>query len=376
MKTKKKIRISIQITLLLACLVLAVCLIGCKSDNYVVNCSATIEQAEDADYIIADMTLSENNTNDVVVVVTLDDYDSVERPVGKESYVAGDSSIDGYHYIKRINIGQMIEGQYLIEFKTESDSRKCRLNITAAHINGSEEIPVDLPLPAAEQKTGWVKFWEYVAEKSDELLSNLLEHMRNTGIAVGCAIALGVPLGIMITRKPKIAGFVLGFANVFQTIPSLAWFGILISVMGIGMLPAVFVLFLFALLPIIKNTYIGIKGVDRGVIEAAVGMGMTSTQILGRIEIPLALPVIMGGIRIATVVNIGSATIAAYIGGGGLGDFLFRGIANMKNESIILGALTASLLALVVDFLLGRLEKALTSKGVSRTKRNEREGAI
>lgn len=373
---KSKLRISLQITILLVCIAFALCLFGCQPDNSVMDCFATIEQSEDGTFIIADMILSENSTEDVSIVISVGDNFQVEKQVGKESYVAGDSTANHYHYVKKIKIAEMIEGKYKFEFKTATDSRKCSFEITEAVAKGDAEIPVGRPLPKPVVKSGLQKFFEYVGKNADELLKYFLEHIRNTGIAVGSAITIGVPLGIMITRRPKIAGFVLGFANVFQTIPSLAWFGLLISVMGIGMLPAVFVLFLFALLPIIKNTYIGINGVDRGVIEAATGMGMTSGQILSRIEIPLAMPVIMGGIRIATVVNIGSATIAAYIGGGGLGNFIFSGISSVRYEAIMLGAITASLLALTVDFLLGRVEKALTSQGVKRTKRNEREGAI
>lgn len=373
---KSKLRISLQITILLVCIAFACSLFGCQPDNSVMDCFATIEQSEEGTFIVADMILSENSIDNVSVVISVGDNFKVEKQVGKESYVPGDSTANHYHYAKKIKIAEMIEGKYKFEFKTATDSRKCSFEITEAVAKGDAEIPVGKPLPKPVVKSGLQKFFEYVGKNADELLKYFLEHIRNTGIAVGSAITIGVPLGIMITRRQKIAGFVLGFANVFQTIPSLAWFGLLISVMGIGMLPAVFVLFLFALLPIIKNTYIGINGVDRGVIEAATGMGMTSGQILSRIEIPLAMPVIMGGIRIATVVNIGSATIAAYIGGGGLGNFIFRGISSVRYEAIMLGAITASLLALTVDFLLGRVEKALTSQGVKRTKRNEREGAI
>lgn len=373
---KKKLRISLQMTILLVCIAFALCMFGCQPANNVNDCFATIEKGSDGTFIVADMILSENSTDDVSIVINVGDKFSVERAVEKESYVSGDSSAQHYHYVKKIAIADMIEGKYEIEFKTATDSRKCKFEITKAMVEGTEDIPVGRPAPKRVTKSGLEKFAEYIGKNTDKLLQYFLEHIRNTGIAVGCAILIGVPLGIMITRRQRIAGFVLGFANVFQTIPSLAWFGLLISIMGIGMLPAVFVLFLFALLPIIKNTYIGINGVDRGVIEAATGMGMTSSQILSRIEIPLAMPVIMGGIRIATVVNIGSATIAALIGGGGLGNFIFSGIATVRYEAIILGALTASLLALFVDFLLGRVEKALTSQGVKRTKRNEREGAI
>jgi len=375
MKTKRRrVALSIQITIFVVCLAVAVMLIGCQPENEILDCESTVEQTDDGAYIVATMTLSQNTVEDVAIELDVGGSFKKEIPITMDDYVAGEGNT--YTFEKRLKVAQVITGDYVITFKTATDSRETSFSIDETHIDGSEAMPSGTPSPRPVRKSGWTKFWEYVGKNADRLLRYFLEHMRNTGIAVGSAVAIGVPLGILITRFRKAAGFVLGFANVFQTIPSLAWFGLLISIMGIGMLPAVFVLFLFALLPIIKNTYIGISGVDRGVIEAATGMGMTNLQILGRIEIPLALPVIMGGIRIATVVNIGSATIAAYIGGGGLGNFIFSGIAMVRYEAIMLGALAASILALVVDFLLGRLEKGLTSKGVSRTKRNEREGAI
>jgi osmoprotectant transport system permease protein len=139
---------------------------------------------------------------------------------------------------------------------------------------------------------------------------------------------------------------------------------LIIPILGIGLVPSVFVLFLYALLPIIKNTYIGINSVDPASIEAGRGMGMKKSQILTMVEIPLALPVIMGGIRISTVINIGTATIAALIGAGGLGDFIFKGISMNSNNMILTGAVPTALLAIGVDFILGKIEKALIPKGI------------
>ena len=209
-----------------------------------------------------------------------------------------------------------------------------------------------------------VGFFEFFMNRKDQVLNLTLEHLQITGTAVILAILVGVPLGILITRYKRLANPILGIANVFQTLPSLALFGLIIPIMGIGRVPAIFVLFLYALLPIIKNTYTGINNVDPAIIEAGKGMGMTNSQILRMVKLPLALSVIMAGIRIATVINIGTTTIAALIGAGGLGDLIFRGIS-MDNAYLILsGAIPAALLALLVDWVLGIVERLLTPKGL------------
>jgi osmoprotectant transport system permease protein len=185
------------------------------------------------------------------------------------------------------------------------------------------------------------------------------------------AISIGIPLGIFITRQPKLAPPILGLANAIQTIPSLAIFGFLISVPflgGIGKNPAIFALTLYALLPIIRNTYIGINGINPAIKEAGVGMGMTDQELLLKVEIPLALPVILAGVRVATVISVGIATIAAAIGGGGLGIFIFRGISTVNNELILAGAIPAALIALCADFGLGFLEKRLTKQTGNKPK--------
>jgi osmoprotectant transport system permease protein len=211
-------------------------------------------------------------------------------------------------------------------------------------------------------------FLAFLTERWEDIFKLIGEHLQITGIAVLLAILVGVPVGIIITRYLKAAKYVLGVANVFQTLPSLALFGLIIPFLGIGLKPSIFVLFLYALLPIIKNTYIGIINVDPAAIEAGKGMGMKNHEILGLVEIPLALPVIMGGIRISTVINIGTATIASLIGAGGLGDFIFKGIS-MNNPNYLLGgAIPTAVLALLVDSLLGRVEYYLTPKGLRDTK--------
>jgi osmoprotectant transport system permease protein len=183
------------------------------------------------------------------------------------------------------------------------------------------------------------------------------------------ALLIGLPLGILITRKPTWSKLVLGLANVMQTVPSLALFGFLIPVPwigGIGRSTAIVALILYALLPIIRNTYVGITSVDPAIREAGQGMGMTDRQLLFQVELPLALGVILAGVRVATVISVGVATIAAYIGAGGLGDLIFRGISTVNNQLILAGAVPAALLALLVDFTLGVVERRLTPGGMRK----------
>jgi len=207
-----------------------------------------------------------------------------------------------------------------------------------------------------------VNFLEFLLRNRTEALALTLEHIVLVAVAMLVAVALGVPLGIVITRQARLRRWVLGAANVLQTVPSLALFGFLIPVPllgGIGSRTAVVALALYALLPVIRNTYTGIVGVDPAVIEAARGMGMTNRQLLRYVELPLALGVIMAGIRVAAVISVGIATIAAAIGAGGLGTYIFRGLAMVNNQVILAGAVPAALLALVADFSLGWVEHRL-----------------
>jgi len=205
-------------------------------------------------------------------------------------------------------------------------------------------------------------FLEFIIDRKIEILRRTLEHIQLTGLSVFLAVFIGIPLGILLTRLKKIADPVMGAVNVIQTIPSLALLGLLIPFLGIGWKPAVVALFLYSLLAIIKNTIAGINQIEPSVVEAGVGMGMTDFQILTKIEIPLSIPIILSGIRIATVSCIGIATLCAAIGAGGLGQFIFRGISMVSNNMIFAGAIPAALLALFFDFLLLRLEKHLTPK--------------
>jgi osmoprotectant transport system permease protein len=195
-----------------------------------------------------------------------------------------------------------------------------------------------------------------------EILQATLEHVWLVGLTMIFAIAIGVPLGILVTRKPWLSKPILGGANIAETIPSLALFGFLLPVPWLGGRAdrlAIAALTLYALLPIIRNTSAGISGVDRAVREAARGMGMTDRQILFQVELPLSFSTMLAGIRIATVLTIGIATIAAAVGAGGLGEFIFRGLAMVNDQLILAGAIPAALLALGADFVLGVLERRL-----------------
>ncbi|MEH2072300.1 MAG: glycine betaine ABC transporter substrate-binding protein [Nostoc sp.] len=205
----------------------------------------------------------------------------------------------------------------------------------------------------------------FFSEYFQEIVLRTGEHLILVVIAMVVAVSIGIPLGILITRQPKLAQPIIGLTNAIQTTPSLAIFGFLISVPflgGIGKIPAIVALILYALLPLIRNTCIGINSVEPAIREAGRGMGMTDRQLLFQVEIPLALGVILAGVRVATVISVGIATIAAAIGGGGLGVFIFRGISTLNNQLILAGAIPAALIALSADLTLGWLEKNLTQQ--------------
>jgi len=203
---------------------------------------------------------------------------------------------------------------------------------------------------------------QFFQRHGNEILQATIEHVWLVGASMLLAIAIGVPLGIAVTRRPWLSKPILGGANIAETIPSLALFGFLLPVPWLGDRAgrlAVVALTLYALLPIIRNTVAGITGVDPAVRDAARGMGMTPRQILFRVELPLSLSTLLAGIRVATVLTIGIATIAAAVGAGGLGEFIFRGLAMVNDQLILAGAIPAALLALGADFLLSILEKRL-----------------
>jgi osmoprotectant transport system permease protein len=205
--------------------------------------------------------------------------------------------------------------------------------------------------------------FQFIVQNHAEVLKLTREHLLMVAASMLLAVLIGIPLGILITRKPGLNKPVLGVANIIQTIPSLALFGFLLPVPWIGARSdrlAILALTLYALLPLIRNTYAGINGVDRSVVEAGRGMGMTDRQLLFQVELPLALGVIIAGVRVATVISVGLATIAAAIGAGGLGEYIFRGISMVDNEVILAGAIPAAVLALLADVTLGWLEKRLS----------------
>ena len=204
--------------------------------------------------------------------------------------------------------------------------------------------------------------FQFMAQQSDKLLTQTLQHIGLTFISLFFAVLIGLPLGIWIAHKARLSGPVLGFAGVLQTIPSIALLGFMIPLLGIGPRPAIVALLLYALLPIIRNTYTGITGVDAAVKEAAAAMGMNQWQMLFKVELPLAMPVILAGIRTATVINVGVATLASYIAAGGLGEFIFGGISLNNTNMILAGAIPAALLAILFDFLLSLVQNFSFSK--------------
>jgi osmoprotectant transport system permease protein len=204
-----------------------------------------------------------------------------------------------------------------------------------------------------------LRLFEFYAGHAGEVLLLLRQHVYLVAVSTAVALLVGLPLGVLVTRRPAWRRPVLGLANVFQTIPSLALFGLLIPVFGIGAWTAITALVVYALLPIVRNTYAGITGIDPAVREAGRGMGMTDGELLRLVEVPLAAGVILAGVRVATVVSVGIATIAAAIGAGGLGVYIFRGVATVNDTLILAGALPAAVLALLADGLLGLAERKL-----------------
>nr|WP_236587730.1 ABC transporter permease [Tumebacillus amylolyticus] len=202
------------------------------------------------------------------------------------------------------------------------------------------------------------------ADRWTDILESSLQHMTLSLIALFWAILISIPLGVLLTRYRKLAGAVLGLVSILQTIPSLALLGFMIPVFGIGSVPAIIAMVAYALLPILRNTYTGILDVDSALLEAGRGMGMTRFQLLRMVELPLARPMIFAGIRTATVMTIGVATLASFIGAGGLGDLILRGISMVDTGVILAGAVPAAVLAIVFDLLLAWIDRLATPKGL------------
>lgn len=216
-----------------------------------------------------------------------------------------------------------------------------------------------------------MSFAEFLREYDQSLLIALLEHLRLVGTALLIAMLIALPLGVRIARREREASAILVILNVIQTIPSIALFGLMIPILamvnrGIGAVPATIVLVLYALLPMVRNTYVALRGVPDDLLDAARGMGMTDRQILLRMALPLAVPGIIAGVRIAATMSIGVAAIAAYIGAGGLGIFIVRGIQTTSGMMTLAGAVGIALLALIVELLLEWIERLLRPKGIRR----------
>ena len=202
-----------------------------------------------------------------------------------------------------------------------------------------------------------ISLWEFLSSRMTELGIKTWEHLILVGVSMGIAVSFGIPLGIIASKTQWLRQVVLSVAGIVQTIPSLAILALFLPFLGIGTQPAIAALVLYALLPIIRNTCTGIDGIDPPILEAADGMGFDSWQRLRMVEIPLALPVIIAGIRTSTVICVGIATLAAFIGAGGLGDFIVTGLSMNNQRLILLGAIPAGILALVLDGIIGFIEK-------------------
>ena len=207
-------------------------------------------------------------------------------------------------------------------------------------------------------------FWELLVSRWPELVTELFRHINMTTLALLISLAIGVPLGILITRNQTAAKIVIGIANVMQSIPSIALLSLAVCFLGIGTVPAILMVFVYAFLPILKNTYTGIMSVDPKNLEVARGIGLTRAQQLTRVELPMAVPYVMSGIRIAAVSAVSTMTIAAFAGANGLGWFIVLGMNSRNYPLTLMGAVAASVMALALDFLLGRVEKAVTSEGL------------
>ncbi len=219
-----------------------------------------------------------------------------------------------------------------------------------------------------------MEFIDYIIENKNQIISLCIEHIELTALALIIAIIIGVPIGILISYKRKLNKPVLGITSVTQAIPSMALLGFMIPFLGIGTAPAIVVVVLYSLLPIIKNTYTGIANISPATVEAATGIGLTKAQILTKIQIPEALPIIMAGVRISSVSAVGLMTMAAFIGGGGLGYLIFSGIRTVNNYQILAGAIPACILALLVDYFFGAIEKLVTPISLqNETKRKEKQ---
>ncbi|MCE5038538.1 ABC transporter permease [Staphylococcus auricularis] len=205
---------------------------------------------------------------------------------------------------------------------------------------------------------------QFLSENAGQLFEKMLEHFYISVIALLIAVVVSVPIGIMLSKLKRTSSIVLTIAGVLQTIPTLAVLAVMIPIFGVGKTPAIIALFIYVLLPMLNNTVLGVQNIDRNVKDAAISMGMTRFQLMKDIELPLALPMILSGIRLSSVYVISWATLASYVGAGGLGDFVFNGLNLYNPYMIVSAAVLVTLLALIVDFLLSLVEKWIIPKGL------------
>lgn len=209
---------------------------------------------------------------------------------------------------------------------------------------------------------------DFLEKNGGELLTKMWEHLYISLIAVVLGILVAVPLGVVLTRMKRGAGFIIGIVNIFQTLPSLAILAFFIPILGVGKIPAIVALFFYSVLPILRNTYAGVQGVNKNLIESGKGIGMTTWEQIRLVELPLAVPVIMAGVRTSTIYLIGWTTLAAFIGGGGLGDYILIGLQLYQPEFIIAGAIPVTILAVIIDLSLMKLEKKVIPEGLKGLK--------
>lgn len=209
---------------------------------------------------------------------------------------------------------------------------------------------------------------DFLEKNGGELLTKMWEHLYISLIAVVLGIIVAVPLGVILTRMKRGAGFVIGVVNIFQTLPSLAILAFFIPILGVGKIPAIVALFFYSVLPILRNTYAGVQGVNKNLLESGKGIGMTTWEQIRLVELPLAVPIIMAGVRTSTIYLIGWTTLAAFIGGGGLGDYILIGLQLYQPEYIIAGAIPVTILAVIIDFTLMKLEKKVTPEALKGLK--------
>lgn len=255
-----------------------------------------------------------------------------------------------------------IQESKMITMNDSADGKKIPIETIANNFLAENQLIKGSQENSQRRKDG---FWGYLITNRDYLTKITFEHIYLCTSSIVIAMLVSIPLGIFMTRVNLAAKVVFPIINIIQTIPSIALLGALIPIFGIGVKPALFALFLYAILPLVNNTYVGIKGVDKTLIDASRGIGLTKLQILTNVELPLAFPVILTGLRTAGVIVIGTATLAALIGAGGLGDPIFRGVSTVNSQLILLGAVPAALLAVSFDQILKYTEKRIISRGTS-----------